>query len=129
MGETSRTRELCKILFTRRHVDSYPLIAGMQKDEAGRVRGAPPPGWPDRLLSHKSCGLCLVEFKDWDTKVTPLQKRRLGELQRACICRFKQDYADMDGRRLVRLEGLEVHTEWFDAVKLPEMLQVFFLQV
>jgi hypothetical protein len=115
MGETSRTRELCKTLRERRGMEFYPLIASQWS----------PPGWPDRLFSHKICALCLVEWKDWDTPTSPLQLRRLKELQRACIARFHKDYKNSDGHRLVRLETETERTEYFDALRFPEMLMVF----
>jgi hypothetical protein len=116
MGETARTRELCKDLGKRRGIQHFPLIAGERT----------PPGWPDRLFSHTYCGLCLVEFKDHDTRTTPLQLRRLSELQRACICRFHIDYTAVGGSNdLVRLESEDKRTEWFSAMKLPEFLAIF----
>lgn len=110
MSETSRTRDLCKKLRERRGMESYPLIASQWA----------PPGWPDRLFSHKLFGLALVEFKDFNTRVTPLQYRRLREIQRACVCRF-----DATGN-LVRLETENATSEWFEWLRLPEALKVFF---
>lgn len=106
--ECSETREVCKMLQQRRGVQSFPLIASKWT----------PAGWPDRLFSHPSFGLALLEFKGMYTVVTPLQARRHKELMSCCICRFNQDWTQ------VRLEDAERCTEWFDALAMPEAILV-----
>lgn len=70
MTESEWTRKVTAAL-RGRNAMVFPIVASRMQ----------PPGWPDRLLCHKYTGLCLLEFKGPDTKVSALQQQVIRELR------------------------------------------------
>lgn len=82
-----------------------------------------PSGYPDRLVWHTKWSGWL-EFKDIKTRLTPLQKHRITELNKrkpgsAYVVRFGSSWSE---GQVETVDG-EVLSEWYSAEELLEDLK------
>lgn len=84
-SETERTRLLCKEIDPKMNGQVLAIVASKMQA----------PGWMDRFISHR-LWYGMLEFKNPRTKLSAIQKIRVGKMRRAdptsCyVARFKSD--------------------------------------